>query len=206
MRASEHASLLEALSERLLSDFSQEFWRKVFLGPGHESLHFERETLTFLCTDTLEFDWTPQEMETLAARHQGRIERFDQRVVLALPQAGAALQLALLLQRGARCGLRMALVTVGCMSAVFEQDGRARRLAVGPEVRQACESADRLRAGTIHLSAGTCAELGPASAWPSQAARLVHVGSQDDPADLDGVTLSLTPRALSTATAGLALA
>jgi len=165
MQASEHASLLEVLSDRLLGDFTQELWRKVFLGPGYEGIRFERETVTFLCTDTLDFDWTPEEIESLAARYQGRVERFDQRAVLAFPNARGALQMALLLQRTTTCRLRMALLSARCTTAVFDLDGRQRRMAIGPEVRQACSCADRAQPGTIHVSAPTCRRLGPASEW-----------------------------------------
>ena len=206
MRASEHAGLLEALSERLLSDFTQELWRKVFLGPGYECIRFERETLTFLCTDTLDFDWTPEELETLAAHHHGRIERCDHRVVLAFPQARNALQMALVLQRSASCRLRMTLLTARCNMAIFEQDGKPRRLAIDTEVRQACDWADQLPAGSIHVSAETCSSLGPSREWQSLAARLAagREGAEATPA---AVTLALTPRAVganSFAGAGLA--
>ena len=200
MLASEHASLLEALSERLLSDFSHELWRKVFLGPGYEQLRFERETLTFLCTDTLEFEWTPEDIEALAARDGGRLEQFDQRLVLAFHQARGALQLALRLQHGASCRLRMALVTARCTCAVFELDGRLRRLPIGTEVRQACDCADLLPPGSIHVSAETCRKLGPAARWPQEAARLAQASLQEDARHPGGMTLVLTPCATATST------
>ena len=189
MRASEHASLLEALSERLLADYTQELWRKVFLGPGYERIRFERETVTFLCTDTLDFDWTPEEIGKLAARHDGRVERCDHRCVLVFPDARDALQMALLLQRSSSYSLRMTLLTAACTSAVFEQEGRERRLAIGPEVRQASDSADQLPPGSVHLSAETCQSLGPSSRWQPQAARLAGALEGDA-----AVTLALSPR------------
>jgi class 3 adenylate cyclase len=172
MQASEHASLLEVLSERLLTDFTEQLWRKVFLGPGYERIRFERETVTFLCTDTLDFEWTPGEIETLAARHQGRLERCDHRLVLVFPRARGALEIAMLLQRTASCSLRMALLTATCTTAVFHQDGKPRRLAIGTEVRQACHWADRCAPGAIHISADTYRALGPSQEWQPQAARV----------------------------------
>jgi hypothetical protein len=172
MQASEHASLLEVLSERLLSDFTQELWRKVFLGPGYERIRFEREAVTFLCTDTLDFDWTPQEIETLAARYEGRVERFDHRAVLVFPQARGALQMAMLLQRTTSCRLRIALLSARSTAAVFELDGRERRMAIGTAVRQACTCADRAQPGTIHISAESYRRLGPASEWQPGTARV----------------------------------
>lgn len=171
-QASEHASLLAALSERLLTDFTHEVWRKVFLGPGYEQIRFVRETVTFLCTDTVDFDWTPEELEMLAARHAGRVERCDQRLVLVFGRARSALQLAVLLQRTASCSLRIALLTARCTTAVFEQDGKPRRMALGSEVDRAAACAHRAAPGSIHIPAETYRSLGPARDWQPQAARV----------------------------------
>jgi hypothetical protein len=192
MLASEHASLLEVLSERLLDDFTQELWRKVFLGPGYERIRFERETVTFLCTDTVDFDWTPQEIETLAARYEGRVERCDHRAVLAFPRARGALQMAVMLQRTASCSLRMALLTASCTSAVFELDGKPHWLAIGPEVQQACATADRSQAGAIHISAETYRCLGPSSEWQPLAG-LVATELQGDEVTSAAITPAPAP-------------
>ncbi|MBL0391865.1 hypothetical protein JJ685_12065 [Ramlibacter monticola] len=189
MRANEHASLLEALSERLLADYTQELWRKVFLGPGYERIRFERETVTFLCTDTLDFDWTPEEIGRTAARHDGRVERCDQRCVLVFARARDALQMALLLQRSSSYSLRMTLLTTDSTSAVFEHEDGERRLAIGPEAREAGDSAERLPPGSIHISAETCQSLGPSSSWQPRAARLASALQGDT-----AVTLALSPR------------
>ena len=196
MQASEHASLLEVLSERLLSDFTQELWRKVFLGPGYESIRFERETVTFLCTDTLDFDWTPQELETLADRYGGRVERCDHRVVLVFPRPRNALEMALLLQRTASCSLRTALLTATSTCAVFECDGKPRRLAIGTEVRQASACADRALPGTIYVAAGTYRSLGPSTEWQPQASR-VATEQHGDEVTSAAITLAPLARAAS---------
>jgi hypothetical protein len=202
MLASEHASLLEVLSERLLTDFTQELWRKVFLGPGYERIRFERESVTFLCTDTLDFDWTPEEIETLAERYQGRVERCDNRVVLVFPQARSALQLALLLQRTASGRLRMALLTADCTCAVFDFEGGKRRMAIGTAVRQACTSADRSVPGSIHISAETYRCLGPSTEWQPHAA-LVATELQGDEVTSAAITLPPSARAAMSTFAGL---
>jgi hypothetical protein len=203
-QASEHASLLEVLSERLLTDFSHEVWRKVFLGPGYERIRFVRETVTILCTDTLDFDWTPEELEMLAARYQGRVERCDQRVVLLFQGARKALQMALLLQRTASCSLRTALLTTRCTTAVFEQDGRPRRMALGSEVQSAATCADRTAPGSIHISAETYRALGPANEWQPHAA-LVATELQGDQVTSAAITLAASPRAAMSTFAGLGL-
>jgi len=204
MQASEHACLLEVLSERLLTDFSQGMWRKVFLGPGYERIRFERETVTLLCTDTLDFDWTPEEIETLAQRHEGRVERCDNRAVLVFSQARSALQMALLLQRTASCRLRTALLTAHCASAVFELDGREQRLAIGNEVRQASASAESGAPGTIHISAETYRCLGPSNEWQPRAA-LVATELQGEEVTSAAITLAPSPRAALSTFAGLGL-
>jgi hypothetical protein len=204
MQATEHASLLEVLSERLLTDFPQELWRKVFLGPGFEAIRFERETVTFLCTDTLDFDWTPQEIETLATRYQGRVERCDSRIVLAFPQARRALQMALLLQRTSTCSLRTALLTATCTIAVFEADGRTRRLAIGTEVRQATTWAERTAPGSIHVSAETYRCLGPSNEWQPHSA-MVATELHGDEVTSAAITLAPSPRAAMNTFAGLGL-
>jgi hypothetical protein len=204
MQASEHASLLEVLSERLLTDFTHDLWRKVFLGPGYECIRFERETVTFLCTDTLDFDWTPEEIETLAARYEGRVERCDHRVVLVFRRARNALQMALLLQRTTSCPLGMALLTASCTSAVYELDGRVRRLAIGTEVRQACTSADRAQPGSIQISADTYRSLGPCAEWQPRAA-LVATELHGDEVTSAAITLAPAARAALSTFAGLGL-
>jgi hypothetical protein len=204
MQASEHASLLEALSERLLTDFTQQLWRKVFLGPGYECIRFERETVTFLCTDTLDFDWTPEETETVAARYGGRLERCDQRLVLAFPRARDALQMALLLQRTTCCPLRMALLTASCHCAVYGLAGRQRRLAIGSEVQQACASADQAQPGAIHISPATYRCLGPCYAWRPRAAP-VATELRGDEVTCAAVTLAPSARAALSTFAGLGL-
>ena len=204
MQASEHASLLEVLSERLLSDFTQELWRKVFLGPGYERIRFEREAVTFLCTDTLDFDWTPAEIETLAARYDGRMERCDHRVVLVFPRPRSALQMALLLQQTTSCSLRMALLTADSTCAVFESDGRPRHLAIGTEVRQACTTADRSQPGSIHISAETYRCLGPSNEWQPRAA-LIATELQGDEVTSAAITLPPSRSAALSTFAGLGL-
>lgn len=199
--ASEHASLLEVLSERLLTDYTQELWRKVFLGPGYESIRFVRETVTFLCTDTLDFDWTPEELDMLAARYKGRVERCDHRVVLAFGDARQALQLAVLLQRTASSSLRMALLTARCTTALFEQDGRTRRMALGNEVHRASACADRAAPGAIHISAETYRALGPSSEWRPPAAR-VATELRGDEVTSAAMTLGPSARAEMDACAG----
>ncbi|HET8743958.1 MAG TPA: hypothetical protein VFM98_00015 [Ramlibacter sp.] len=204
MQASEHARLLEVLSERLLTDFTQAMWRQVFLGPGYERIRFERETVTFLCTDTLDFDWTPQEIETLAERYEGRVERCDNRVVLVFPRARDALQMALLLQRTATCSLRTALLTANCTCAVFEVEGRERRLTIGSEVRQASTCADRGVPGTIHIAAETYRCLGPSNEWQPRSA-LVATELQGEEVTAAAITLAPSPRAALSTFAGLGL-
>ena len=203
-QASEHASLLEALSERLLTDFTHATWRKVFLGPGYEGIRFVRETATILCTDTLDFDWTPEELEMLATRYEGRLERCDTRVVLVFERARQALQMALLLQRTASCSLRTALLTTRCTTAVFEQDGKPRRMALGSEVHRAARCADRMAPGSIHISAETYRCLGPSGEWQPHAAR-VATELHGDEVTSAAITLAPSPRAGMGTFSGLGL-
>jgi hypothetical protein len=204
MQASEHASLLETLSDRLLSDFPLEFWRKVFLGPGYERIRFERETVTFLCTDMLDPEWTPEEIGMLAARYGGRVERCDQRTVLAFPQARKALELALLLQRTCAVSLPIALLTANCTMAVFELDGKPHRLATGNEVRQAETWAERTTPGSIHISAQTYRCLGPANDWQPRAA-LIATELQGEEVTSAAITLAPSRNAAMSTFAGLGL-
>jgi hypothetical protein len=203
-QASAHAGLLETLSERLLTDFSQGLWRRVFLGPGYERIRFERETVTFLCTDTVDFDWTPEEIETLAARYDGRVERCDHRVVLVFARARDALQMALLLQRTASCSLRMALRSASCTTAVFEVDGRERRLALGKEVREAGALAERSQPGSVHIAADTYRLLGPSNEWQPRAA-LVATELEGDEVTSAAIMLAPSRRGPMSTFAGLGL-
>jgi hypothetical protein len=193
-QATQHASLLEVLSERLLTDFTHEVWRQVFLGPGYEGIRFVRETVTFLCTDTLDFDWTPEEIQMLADRYQGRVERCDHRLVLVFERPRQALQMALLLQRTASCSLRTALLTTRCTTAVFEQDGKPRRMALGSEVHQAAACARRTAPASIHISAATYRCLGRLDEWQPHAAAVATELRGDEVASA-AITLSPSPRA-----------
>lgn len=204
MKASEHARLLELLSERLLADAPLELWRRVFLGPGYERIRFERDTLTFVGTDALDMDWTPTEIETLAARYGGRVERCGARATLVFADPHRALALALLLQRLGGGHVRTALVTASCNLACFEVDGEPRQLTLGGEARFAAATADRAPPGTIHVSAESYRVLGPALERQTRSA-LVTTELQDDVVTSAAITLPPSPRADLSTFAGLGL-
>lgn len=193
MKAREHAALLERMSERLLEDFPQETWRKAFLGPGCEWIRFQTEGLTFLGSDSLEREWTPGEIEELAARHRGRVELCARRPVLVFPDARDALDAALLLQRTAGNMMRAALVTARCTTACFEVDGHPRRLSLGGHAALASATAATCAVGTIHLSAETYRALGVAMESRTQRAR-VTTERKDDVVTSAAITLSPAPR------------
>jgi hypothetical protein len=193
MLATEHAAMLEDLSERLLADFPQQVWRKAFLGPGYEWIRFKREVVTFLGTDSLEPDWTPDEIETLAARYGGRVELCARRPVLVFREARKALDVALLLQRTSGNTTRVALDTVRCTTAKFEVDGRLRRLTLGVDAANVCAIADRCARGTIHVSADTYHCLGSTIEKCAHQA-LVTTELEDDLVTSAAITLPPPPR------------
>ena len=64
---------------------------------------------------------------------------------------------------------------------------------MGSDAARACDCADRLAAGSIHISAETCRKLGPSANWPPDAAELVAPQRQDGRSPA-AITLALTPR------------
>jgi hypothetical protein len=193
MNAAEHASLLEVLSERLLEDFSQEVWRKAFLGPGCEWIRFGRENVTFVATgESLASEWMPDEIEALAARHGGRVELTARRPVLVFRDERAAHQVARLLQRTCGNRLRIALVTARCTTAAFDLDGEPRRLTVGGGAAAAVKAAERCAVGAIQVFArraeaqaasctaspqGDMISVQPMFRWPSRSTPAGHANA-----------------------------
>ncbi|MEJ8835406.1 hypothetical protein [Ramlibacter sp. AN1133] len=201
----DRAGWLDLLSEELLAELPVEAWRKLFLGPGYESIRFVHETSTLLCCEAPTPEWSEDDVRTLAARFGGSVERYAQRVVVAFARPRAALEVAMLLQRTCTRRLRTALLTAPCVAACFEVEGESRRLTLGdaPGAARAC--ADSAPPGSIHLCAATWRALGPAALEQQTQRALVTTEYQGDEVISAFITPAPPPRADLSTFAGLGL-
>lgn len=201
----EQAALLDALAEELLNDLPVDVWRKLFLGPGYDTIRFTEECSTLLACDLAASEWTETDVRTLATRFEGCLEQFGKRVLMAFTRPRAALEVALLLQRTSTARLRSALVTAPCLAARFEIDGVARQLTLGEMPRRAVGCADSTAPGSIHLCAATWRALGPVALDRLTERALVTTEYQGEEVLSASVTLAPPPRADLSTFAGLGL-
>ena len=198
------AILLEVLSDRLLTDFPHEVWRRAFFDAAPAQARFAREEVTFLCTDPLEPEWSIRAATALARRHGGRLEHDGAWTTLAFPDPQQALEVALLLQRGSARRLRCALVTSECTVASYEIDGTLHSLSLGCEHVVSQGRAERVPPGTIHLCAQTYLRLGDRIDLHTRSA-LVATELQDDVVTSAAITLPPSRQAALSTFAGLGL-
>src|SRR5688572_19929943 len=85
VRATAHARRIEELSEKLSRQLSPESWELLFHGPELEAVRFEQkpQTILYVHSDDIA-DWNDRdrdsftaEIEWLATRHRGTVDRFD---------------------------------------------------------------------------------------------------------------------------------
>jgi hypothetical protein len=199
------AAWLELLSEELLEEVPVEVWRKLFLGPGYDSIRFVRETATLLCCEAPTPEWSEIDVRMLAARCGGAVERYGARLVMGFARPRAALVVAMLLQRTCSRRLRSALFTAPCVAACFEVEGESRRLTLGDAPAAARGCADHAPPGSIHLCAATWRALGPAALERQTHGALVTTEYQGDEVISAFITPAPPPRADLSTFAGLGL-
>ena len=185
----DHAALLDTLSEELLNELPVDVWRKLFLGPGYDTIRFARETCSLLACDLPSAEWSEADVRTLASRFGGCVEQFGARVLVAFARPRAALEVALLLQRTSTLRLRCAVVTAPCLAATFEIDGEPRRLTLGDASRTAARCADSTAPGSTQLCAATWRALGPVALERLTQRALVTTEYQGD----EVISASVTP-------------
>jgi adenylate cyclase len=161
-RATARARRMDMLSERLASRLSPESFVQLFDGPERERAHFEQRLLTLLfveCPDLAGWsdrdrDGLMAEVEWLATRHHGAVDRFAWGgTAIFFDDPGACVDMSMELQRSAsELRLRMGVTTGLCDVATFRCDGEVRSTLIGPETELAAQVAATAASGSIVIS------------------------------------------------------
>jgi class 3 adenylate cyclase len=164
----DEALLLEALSDKVLHQLPASVWKGLFLGEGRDSIHFEQRHLTLVYADAQvptgtagAWDQFCQELQRLAAQHQGRLDPYVDATALAtFDDPGAAVRMGLALQRAATgLGLRVGVVSGRCTLAFFRAEGRLWCTPLGLQPLRAKEVAASAAVGGIVISPETYAPV-----------------------------------------------
>ena len=110
LRATVHARRLDALSEKLARQLSPADWECLFHGPDFDSIHFEEKVQTVLYAEAIgSVNWSQSkhdsftaEVEWLAVRHRGTVDRFIQgAAAISFDEPASCVRMAMDLQRSA---------------------------------------------------------------------------------------------------------
>jgi adenylate cyclase len=167
VRATTHARRVEQLSEKLARHLSPETWQRLFRGQGYSTIAFEEKQQTVLYADApgldslneRERDSLMAELEWLAARHHGHVDRFDHGAgVVFFDDPAACVRMSMDLQRSASdLHLRMGVHTGICEIGTFRSDLDWRCTLIGPETELAARVAATAAIGSIAVSPETYA-------------------------------------------------
>jgi CheY-like chemotaxis protein len=167
MRERAYARRAEQLSEKLARHLAPQSWSELFHGSGQGSIAFDERQQTVLYaephgTDLLnerERDSLFAELEWLATRHMGHVDRFiDGAGVVFFDDPTACVRMAMDLQRSAsHLRLRMGVHTGICDIGTFRSDHEWRCTLIGPETELAAKVAATAAIGSIAISPETYA-------------------------------------------------
>lgn len=162
MHNSEHALLLEALSDKVLHQLPPAVWKDLFLGSGRDSIRFEHRELTLVHADAAVPAGFPgsatesfyQELQRINARHNGRLDPYvNATALVTFEEPGAAVRMAMELQRAAKgVALRVGVVSGLCTLAFFRAQGRLWCTPLGRQPARAAEVAASALVGGIVIS------------------------------------------------------
>ena len=162
MQYEDPALVLDALSHRVLRHMSPSAWRKLFLRPHQEVMHFTPASGTLLSAAAQVPAWhdasaVQQEMEYLARQHGGELDPCpDASALLRFDDAQAALQMALELQQSAGdVRYKVGLASGECLVATLQLEGRSLRVLVGGVVEQVEDVMRLATPGSIRLAPET---------------------------------------------------
>jgi hypothetical protein len=196
--------LLDALSERVLSEFSLAVWKAAFLGAGSDAIRFEPARLVFVCTSPLPGEWSERDRVKLARRFHGFLEAQRKAQTFSFEDAHDALNLALFLQRVAAGSLRIALATMPCTVASFAFEGHAWRLCVSAAaVEKAASMIELASPGSIFVSGETYPRI--ASSIDAHGGGVVTTELDGDVVSCAEITFPPPPQAAMSTFAGLGL-
>jgi adenylate cyclase len=166
VRATAHARRVEELSEKLSRHLSPQSWETLFHGAELEAIRFEQKQQTLLYAEvgggTLsdrEHDSFTAEVEWLATRHGGTVDRFvDGAAVIFFDEPAPCVRMSMDLQRSANdLRLRMGIHTGICDIGTFRSDGEPRCTLLGLETGLAAKVAATAATGSIAVSPETYA-------------------------------------------------
>lgn len=158
---------MEALSEKLARQLPPDEWSRLFRGPDLARIRFEEKVQTVLYAEgghdgswsERERDSFAAEVEWLAMRHQGMVDRFVHgAAVISFDEPGPCVRMAMDLQRSAaELRLRMGIHTGTCDIGIFRSGHQVCCTLLGPEVGQAARVAASAATGSIVISPQTYA-------------------------------------------------
>jgi adenylate cyclase len=167
VRATAHARRLEALSEKLARQLSPADWNCLFHGSDFDSIHFEEKVQTVLYAEAAgSVNWSESkrdsfaaEVEWLAMRHRGTVDRFIQgAAAVSFDEPTCAVRMAMDLQRSAAAlQLRLGLHTGICDIGTFCSGPQICCTLIGPETWLAAQVAATAATGSIAVSPETYA-------------------------------------------------
>jgi adenylate cyclase len=167
VRATAHARRIEELSEKLSRHLSPQSWERLFHGAGVETIRFEQKQQTLLYAESGQVgglsernsDSFAAEVEWLATRHAGTVDRFiDGVAVVLFDEPASCVRMAMDLQRSANdLHLRMGIHTGVCDIGRFRTEFEATSTLVGHEVGLAAKVAATAASGSIAVSPETYA-------------------------------------------------
>ncbi len=163
--ATAHARRVEALSEKLARHLSPDDWERLFRGADVEAIRFEHKELTVLYAQAgdsaswseRERDRFTAEMEWLATRHEGTVDRFvDGATAISFEDPAACVRMAMDLQRSiGELNLRVGIHTGICDIAAFRTGQLTGCTLIGPETALAAQVAATAATGSIAVSPET---------------------------------------------------
>ncbi len=167
VRATAHARRIEQLSEKLSRHLSPEGWQALFYGAELEAIRFEQKQQTVLYAEAAgaelltdgQRDSFTAEVEWLATRHQGTVDRFiDGAAVILFDEPAPCVRMAMDLQRSANeLHLRMGIHTGICDIGTFRSDYESRCTLIGHETGLAAKVAATAAIGSVAISPETYA-------------------------------------------------
>ncbi|MES2634312.1 MAG: response regulator [Pseudomonadota bacterium] len=165
VRESTHARRVEALSEKLARHLPPNDWQRLFQGEGQHAIRFEQKRQTVLYAEianpgTLtpyERENFSAEVEWLAARHMGTVDRYvDCAAVVFFSDPAACIRMAMDVHRNAgQLRLRMGIHTGLCEIGTFRNDFLGSCTLIGGETHLAARVAASAAIGSISVSPET---------------------------------------------------
>ncbi|MBC5782839.1 hypothetical protein H8N03_07760 [Ramlibacter sp. USB13] len=153
MQYEDPSFLLDALSQRMLRHLPASAWRKVFLKPVDEVMHFTTVHGTFLAAAAPGPAWTgaaQRDLEFLARSHGGEIDPCPHDAALvSFDDPHHALAMAIELQQAVgEVRWQVGIATGECTLATLQMEGTSLPVLVGGAV-------DRVETLTRHATAGS---------------------------------------------------